>query len=194
MKTINELRETLKAEYVGRDYGYSTTYNIGSRAKTLLEENFEKAGLSVRQVFLDDDHQTVNLKVRGASGYDHAFIQIKIKKAKGEKHYHYCGSTYDWAISDIEVESCESVKDESGNYSYITDLDKIMNKVVEYLDDRADREKKKISQAADILEYLMNTYGLTHYYQAQDLATYISKNYYTIREELEARHPETNIL
>lgn len=161
-----ELKNHLKKELVGKDFGYSWDWEVTKAFTAFIkEQGLNENDFSVSRYGINryrPSNQTAYIVYKGTQelGY------IEAKKQKGASHYCYGHSYNDWTFKDLGV--VFYAKD------FITAIDDAKQRIVA----KEDAETKMKNNAVELLKVAQEKFGS----KAQHVIEYLKNHYWTIED------------
>ena len=166
--TGKKLEETLNAELVGKDVGYSH-WKFTNALLSVIRIFAKKAGLDENAFsYKDSGQSSVYLTYRGVS-----FGDVSFQKQRGERHY----GSYDWNFKKIFVNFLN--EDGCSSYSGLT-FQGMLDRIDEELSAKKSREEAKLEQAKQIFQKIKAELGTASDYEVIDYIKYLNDHRYSL--------------
>ena len=164
--TGKKLEETLNAELVGKDVGYSH-WKFTNALLSIIRIFAKKAGLDENLFsYKDQGPSSTYLTYRGVSFGDASF-----QKQRGERRY----GGYDWNFKKIFVNLAN--EDGYSSYNGLT-FQEMLDKIDEELLTKKSREEAKLEQAKQIFQKIKTELGNVSDYEVVNYIKYMNDNRY----------------
>ena len=166
--TGKKLEETLNAELVGKDVGYSH-WKFTNALLSVIRIFAKKAGLDENAFsYKDSGPSSAYLTYRGVSFGDASF-----QKQRGERRF----GSYDWNFKKIFVNLAN--EDGYSGYNGLT-FQEMLDKIDEELSTKKSREEAKLEQAKQIFQKIKSELGNVSDYEVVNYIKYMNDNRYSL--------------
>ena len=164
--TGKKLEETLNAELVGKDVGYSH-WKFTNALLNVIRIFAKKAGLDENAFsYKDSGPSSAYLTYRGVS-----FGDVSFQKQRGERRF----GGYDWNFKKIFVNLVN--EDGYSRYNGLT-FEEMLTRIDEELSAKKSREEAKLEQAKQIFQKIKAELGTTSDYEVVNYIKYMNDNRY----------------
>ena len=164
--TGKKLEETLNAELVGKDVGYSH-WKFTNALLSVIRIFAKKAGLDENAFsYKDSGPSSAYLTYRGVSFGDASF-----QKQRGERRF----GGYDWNFKKIFVNLVN--EDGYSRYNGLT-FEEMLDRIDEELSEKKSREEAKLEQAKQIFQKIKAELGNVSDYEVVNYIKYMNDNRY----------------
>ena len=168
--TGKKLEETLNAELVGKDVGYSH-WKFTNALLSVIRIFAKKAGLDENAFsYKDSGPSSTYLTYRGV-----VFGDASFQKQRGKCHY----GSYDWNFKKIFVNLAN--EDGCSSYSGLT-FEEMLARIDEELLTKKSREEAKLEQAKQIFQKIKAELGNVSDYDVVNYIKYMNDHRYSLYE------------
>ena len=166
--TGKKLEETLNAELVGKDVGYSH-WKFTNALLSVIRIFVKKAGLDENAFsYKDSGPSSAYLTYRGV-----VFGDASFQKQRGKYHF----GSYDWNFKKIFVNLVN--EDGCSSYNGLT-FQEMLDRIDEELSAKKSREEAKLEQAKQIFQKIKTELGTTSDYETVEFIKYMNDRRYSL--------------
>ena len=166
--TGKKLEETLNAELVGKDVGYSH-WKFTNALLSVIRIFAKKAGLDENAFsYKDSGPSSVYLTYKGVS-----FGDVSFQKQRGERRF----GGYDWNFKKIFVNLAN--EDGYSSYNGLT-FQEMLTRIDEELSAKKSREEAKLEQAKQIFQKIKAELGNVSDYDVANYIKYMNDHRYSL--------------
>ena len=166
--TGRKLEETLNAELVGKDVGYSH-WKFTNALLSVIRIFAKKAGLDENAFsYKDQGPSSTYLTYRGV-----VFGDASFQKQRGERRY----GSYDWNFKKIFVNLAN--EDGYSSYNGLT-FQEMLDRIDEELSTKKSREEAKLEQAKRVFQKIKEELGTDSDYEVADFIKYLDEHRYSL--------------